>query len=227
MDTRVDELPARNEKFRQSYWNDYAQLPSLDNPHTPRGRVDDVYIRRCEEDDLSVSSVEQFRGQRNPYYPSPLRKECDGPYIEPVKDGKLVNETVPSGPAGSEQEATERPEDGLPQTCKQLSASRRYDIQRDSPPRSPRLMGTPLRSPRHRIPSPIWSPPPTTTTPCSDDKAVREFLESSGYPEFLLRSSGIFKILSDLRGVLDRDPFGLNSRNRAIYKSPATRKGPS
>ena len=133
MDTRVEDLPARNEKFHRSLRNDYTQLLSLDDPHTPRGRVDDVDIRRGEEGDLSVSSDEQFRGQRNPYYPSPPRKEWNGPYIESVKEGKLVNEAGPAGPPGIKREATELPEDGLPQTGKQLSASRSYDIQMDSP----------------------------------------------------------------------------------------------
>ena len=69
MDTRVDDLPARNKKFRRGRRNDHTLLPSLDNHHTPRGRVGDVGIRRGEEGDLSVSSDEQFQGQRNPYYP--------------------------------------------------------------------------------------------------------------------------------------------------------------
>ena len=129
---------------------------------------------------------------------------------------------VSAGPPRSEREPTERPQDGLLQTGTQLSASCSYEIQMDSPPRSLRLMVTPLGIPRHRSPSPIRSPPPKTTTTRSDEKAVLQFLESAGSPESLLRSSGIFKILSDPREVFDRDPFGLNSRNRTISKSPAT-----
>ena len=38
----------------------------------------------------------------------------DGPYIESVKDGKIVSKTAPARPPGSKREATERPEDELP-----------------------------------------------------------------------------------------------------------------